>query len=622
MGIETVAVFTDVDEGAPVVREADLAVRIGPATAYLDGSRVVQAAVDVGADAVHPGYGFLAENAVFAQQVAAAGLVFIGPSVEAIRAMGSKVEAKRMVAAAGVPVVPGYLGEDQTDERLIAEAGAVGFPLLVKASAGGGGKGMRLVREASQLPASIAAARREAVSAFGDGTLMLERYIDRPRHIEFQILGDAHGNIVHLFERECSIQRRHQKIIEETPSVALSHALRAEMGAAAVATARAIGYQNAGTVEFILGDGQYYFLEVNTRLQVEHPVTELVCGMDLVREQIRIARGEPLGYGQSDVAQRGAAVECRLYAEDPDNGFLPATGTLVDFHVPVQEGLRVDSGVETGSVVGVDYDPMLAKLITWGEDRAEATARMVRALRGMSVQGVTTNLAFLEAVLTHPAYGSGALSTHFLTEHELASSPTQPQRDEAVVAAVLAGFVQRASARTHLQGIAPSFRNNRCAPARVEFSGVEASYWVQGHDVLEVTVGDAAAARVRAVSLRDADLVWEDHRGVRRSARVMTSGRRWFVHQSGVSVTLDELPRFPEPGREVVEGGCVAPMPGKVVQLLVGEGDVVEAGQTLLVLEAMKMELPVASSQAGTVRSVLVGVGEQVEVDAVLLVVE
>jgi acetyl/propionyl-CoA carboxylase alpha subunit len=624
MGIDSVAVFSDVDADAPFVREADVAVRIGAPTAYLDMDRVLEAAAAVGADAVHPGYGFLAENAAFATRVADAGMIFIGPSPAAIASMGSKVEAKRTVSAAGVPVVPGYQGEDQSDERLIAESDGVGFPLLVKASAGGGGKGMRLVRDAAALPAAIAAARREALGAFGDDTLMLERYVDRPRHIEFQILGDAHGNTVHLFERECSIQRRHQKIIEESPSVALTEELRQEMGAAAVAAAKAIAYTNAGTVEFIQGaDGAYYFLEVNTRLQVEHPVTELVCGVDLVREQIRVARGEELGYAQRDLTQTGAALECRLYAEDASTGFLPSTGTLVDFHIPTQEGLRVDSGVETGSVVGVDYDPMLAKLITWGSTRAEATDRMSRALAQASVQGVTTNRAFLRAVLDHPAYRRGELSTHFLTEHDVVAGPEEPDRDRAAVAAVLTAFALRAQGRQRLRGVVPRFRNNPYAPARVEF-GPDCSvrYWVRGPDALEVSVGDADAGPVQLISLRGPCLVWEDAHGVRRSARVVRSGRRWYVHQDGVSVTLDESPRYPEPGAETVEGGCVAPMPGKVVQVLVAEGDAVVAGQTLLILEAMKMEQPVTAPDDGVVASVLVSAGEQVEVDAVLLVIE
>lgn len=623
MGIESVAVFTDVDADAPFVHEADIALRIGAPTAYLDAEVILDAARRAGAEAIHPGYGFLAENAEFAAAVQAAGFVFIGPSPAAIAAMGSKVEAKRAVSAAGVPVVPGYVGENPSDEELLAHAPDVGYPLLVKASAGGGGKGMRLVRDAADLPNAIGAARREAKGAFGDDTLMLERYVDRPRHIEFQILGDAHGNTVHVFERECSIQRRHQKIIEEAPSVALDDALRAKMGEAAVAAARAIDYENAGTVEFILGeDRDFYFLEVNTRLQVEHPVTELISGLDLVREQIRIARGEVLGYTQSELTRTGAAVECRLYAEDAATGFLPATGTLVDFHIPAQEGLRVDSGVERGSVVGVDYDPMLAKLITWGADRREATLRMQRALARASIQGVITNRAFLGAVLAHPAYQAGELSTHFLEEHDVSVAATDAEIQRAAVAATLVSYCLRAQARPGLRGVSPGFRNNRFAPSRVSYGDRVVAYVGAAEDAIDVYEADADPARVRAVAHEGANWVWEDAAGQRWKARVVRDGQRWYVHQGGVSVTLDETPRFQEPGQEVVEGGCVAPMPGKVVKILVSEGDAVEAGQRLVLLEAMKMELPVTAPDAGLVASILASEGEQVEVDAVLLVIE
>ena len=449
MGVETVAVYSDADAAMPFVREADEAVRLGPAPSresYLVVERILEAAERTGADAIHPGYGFLAENADFAQAVADAGRVFIGPTPDAIRAMGSKKEAKALVAKAGVPVVPGYDGADQDPAVLAAKAKEIGFPVLLKASAGGGGKGMKRVDEAGQLEAAIESAKREAMSSFGDDVLLVEKYVERPRHVEIQIFGDAHGNVVHLFERECSIQRRHQKVLEESPSPALDEALRAKMGEAAVEAGKAIGYRNAGTVEFILGqDGSFYFLEVNTRLQVEHPVTEGVTGLDLVREQLRVAEGHPLSFTQGSLEMRGAALEARVYAEDPAGGFLPQSGPVIDWHLPELEGVRVDAGVESGSEVGIHYDPMLAKIITVGADRVEATRRMRRALRALSVQGLTTNRAFLLKVLEHPAYLEGAIHTHFIEEHaEALETGLSPQAiAHAAVAATLAEHERR-----------------------------------------------------------------------------------------------------------------------------------------------------------------------------------
>jgi acetyl-CoA carboxylase biotin carboxylase subunit len=424
MGIETVAVYSDQDVSAPHVRQAHRAVRIGPppaAESYLRIEAVLDAARNTGADAVHPGYGFLSENAAFARECERAGLVFIGPSADAIESMGSKIGARALMERAGVPVVPGRTPRDQTDAGIIAAAGEIGFPVLVKASAGGGGKGMRAAGDPRTLSEAVPAARREAVAAFGDGTLYLERLIDRPRHVEIQIFADAHGNVVHLFERECSIQRRHQKVIEESPSTALTPALRARMGAAAVAAARSARYQNAGTIEFLLeGQGDsahFYFLEMNTRLQVEHPVTESVTGLDLVRAQILVAMGDPLPWRQPDLAQRGHAVECRVYAENPEAGFLPQAGPLLLYREPSGPGVRVDSGVEEGSDVGVHYDPMLAKLIAWGHDRDAAIARAIEALKRFPVLGVRTNVEFLMRTLDHPDFRRGHTHTGFIEAH-------------------------------------------------------------------------------------------------------------------------------------------------------------------------------------------------------------
>ena len=631
MGIGTVAVFSDADSHATFVRAADEAVRIGPppsAESYLRVDRIIDAARRTGADAIHPGFGFLAENSEFASACAAAGLIFVGPSPEAISSMGSKKAAKRLVAAAGVPVVPGREPEDQSAESITEHALAVGFPLLLKASAGGGGKGMRVVSRAEDLLSAIEGAKREAKSAFGDDTLLVERYIERPRHVEIQILGDRHGNLLHLFERECSIQRRHQKIIEESPSPALDPDLRAKMGAAAVTVGKAVGYENAGTVEFILAqDGAFYFLEVNTRLQVEHPVTECVTGIDIVREQILIAQGQPLTFQQEDLRQNGHAVECRLYAEDADNHFLPTTGKLVDWFVPEMPGLRVDSGVEQGSEVGIHYDPMLAKVITHAPSRGEAIQKMIGALSHLSAEGLVTNREFLLRVLSHPEFRAGSTHTHFIDEH-LAERPEDPKRAErerwAAVAATLAGRDHRRRDGRILPGLEPGFRNNPNRREWVEYRladrHVRVEYAGLGSGKLAVSV-DGSEHVVRDVSAEERQVSFEDEAGARRAFRVSRRADHWFVHAVGGSFTLVELPRFPEKQTSVAPGSCVAPMPGKVVTVVALEGTAVAAGDVLVVLEAMKMEHSVRAPEAGIVKQLLVSEGEQVEADAVLAIV-
>ena len=442
MGIATVAVYSEADPHALHVREADEALPIGPAEAarsYLDVERIVGAARQSGAQAVHPGYGFLSQNGDFVEAVERAGLVFIGPPAEVHRRMGDKQGARKLMAAAGVPVVPGDDGDDQSEAALLAGAKRVGWPVLIKPSRGGGGKGMRVVRAAAEFASALQGSRREARAAFGDDRVVLERLVERPRHVEVQVLGDAGGTLLHLFERECSIQRRHQKIVEETPSPALDAALRARLCAAGVAAARAAGYVSAGTVEFLLTPaGEFYFLEMNTRLQVEHPVTEAVTGLDLVRLQIEIAAGRALPLAQVDVVSRGHALECRLYAEDPDRDDLPAPGRVLHLAPPVGPGVRFDSGVDAGSEVTVHYDPLLAKLITWGADRAESIERMAAALARTAVLGVTTNHARLRAIVDHPAFRAGALHTGFVDEHlGAAATPVGPPA-EAVAAAVAA----------------------------------------------------------------------------------------------------------------------------------------------------------------------------------------
>lgn len=630
MGIGTVAVYSDADHDMPFVAEADEAVRLGPAPSvesYLRIDRILEAAAATGADAIHPGYGFLAENAAFAEACRAAGVIFIGPTPEAIVAMGSKREAKALVHEAGVPVIPGYDGASQDPAVLAREALRIGFPVLLKASAGGGGKGMKLVRKESELSDAIASAAREGLSAFGDGTLLVEKYIDDPRHVEIQILGDSHGNLIHLNERECSIQRRHQKIIEETPSPALDSALRNEMGEAAVRCGKAIGYENAGTVEFILApDRSFYFLEVNTRLQVEHPITECVTGLDLVEEQIRVAQGEPLRHSQEEVRMEGAALEVRLYAEDPASGFLPQSGTVVDWHLPEAEGLRVDSGVESGSEVGIYYDPMLAKIITSGETRTLALQRMRRALRSLSVQGVTTNRAFLLRVLDHPAYVAGEIDTHFIDRHLrdlLPDADDERAPWQAAVVSALAEQQQRNRDRVLLPEIPSGWRNNYHTPQWVEYSDGERDLRVEyrhhGDNRFTVWAGESEH-EVRVISWEQPRLTWEEN-GHRQSARVIFDGDGAYVHGSDFSVGLLSKPRFPDKSLAVPPGGCIAPMPGKIIELRVAEGDTVEAGQVLLIMEAMKMEHSVTAPQSGTVAQVTVALGDQVDADALLIVV-
>ncbi len=630
MGIATVAVYSDADAEMPFVGDADEAFRLGPAPSaesYLRIDRLLEAAAFTNSDAIHPGYGFLSENAAFAEACGQAGVIFIGPTPDAIRSMGSKREAKALVEKAGVPVIPGYDGSNQDPKVLAEEAIKIGFPVLLKASAGGGGKGMKRVRQASELPDAIASAAREGQSSFGDGTLLVEKYIDDPRHVEIQILGDSHGNLIHLNERECSIQRRHQKIIEETPSTALDPALRNRMGEAAVRCGKAINYTNAGTVEFILApDRSFYFLEVNTRLQVEHPVTECVTGLDLVEEQILVAQGEALRTAQEAVRFEGAAIEVRLYAEDPAAGFLPQSGRVVDWDLPAAEGLRVDSGVEAGSEVSIHYDPMLAKIITSAESRPVALQRMRRALRSLSVQGVTTNRDFLLQVLDHPAFIAGEIDTHFIDRHlqdELGNGVPEPDERRAAMAAALAEQQEREGGRILLPGIPSGWRNNYHTPQWVEYvvgdRDLRVSYRHLGDNQFNVWVGEEERS-VRVASWKAPMLTLEEG-SHRWRARVSFDGDRTYVHSSQFSIGLQRKPRFPDKSKEIPAGGCIAPMPGKVVELRVAEGDSVTAGQVLLIMEAMKMEHTVTAPQDGTVAQVSVVAGDQVDADALLIVV-
>jgi propionyl-CoA carboxylase alpha chain len=626
MGIATVAVYSDPDADAPFVRLADEAVRLpgaSPAETYLRSDLVVAAAQATGADAVHPGYGFLSENAGFARACAEAGLTFVGPSPDAIAAMGSKLEAKALMEKAGVPVLPGATVAEDTD--LDALAADIGFPLLVKAAFGGGGRGMRVVADPDALAAAVEGARREAASAFGDGTVFLERFVVDPRHVEVQILGDAHGEVVHLFERECSIQRRYQKIVEESPSPAVDDALRAELGAAAVAAGKAIGYTGAGTVEFVLDrDGRFFFLEVNTRLQVEHPVTELVTGLDLVALQLRVAEGEPLSPEVTGAAITGHAIEARLYAEDVPAGFLPATGTLHRFRIPELPGVRVDSGVVDGSVVGTHYDPMLAKVIAHGRTRTEAARTLARALQRAEIHGVTTNRDLLVGILLEPEFLAGRTDTGYLTRHDPTAlgAGTAGGPVHAVAAALAAQAANRASARV-LGGMPSGWRNVGGIPQRVAFTlgerTLEVAYAFR-RSGLEVAVnGEPLPVRL----LRAApDAVELEVGGVRRAYAVHRVEGWSFVDGPDGSAALAEVPRFADPNAVAHAGSLLAPMPGGVVRVLVAQGDAVSAGQALVVLEAMKMEHTVTAPVDGVVAEIVVGPGDQVDTGQVLAVVE
>jgi acetyl/propionyl-CoA carboxylase alpha subunit len=624
MGIATVAVYSDVDADAAFVREAGEAVRIGgaaPADSYLRGHAIIDAARKTGADAIHPGYGFLAENAAFARACGDAGIAFVGPTPDAIEAMGSKLAAKRLLAAAGVPVLP-----DTTDSTKAASA--VGLPLLVKPSAGGGGKGMRVVRAEADLAAAVEASRREAASAFGDDTLLFERYIEPGRHVEIQILGDTHGNVIHLGERECSVQRRHQKILEESPSVAVDAELRRRMGAAAVAAGQAIGYVGAGTVEFLLGDDRhFYFLEVNARLQVEHPVTEEVTGLDLVRCQLEIARG---GYVPAAPEPRGHAIEVRLYAEDPAADFLPQTGRLSHLRIPVKPGIRIDTGVESGSEISIHYDPMIAKVIAHAPSRQEAARRLASALREAEIDGLKTNRDFLVRLLEDPDFLAGRFDTHFLARPQAAALLEPLVRGDelkrAAVAAALAAQAQRRAAATVQQTIPSGWRNNATHGQRTEFGHGEETLLVEYHldrggQLAALMVDGRPIDGARLLGATAAEAVVEIG-GVRRTYRVRRSGEG--VHVSGPAGQLDlrELPRYPDPSAQAAAGSLLAPMPGSVIRVDVAEGDSVTAGQPLLVLEAMKMEHEIVAPTDGTVAALGVGVGDQVDAGALLAAIE
>ncbi|MHB8262748.1 MAG: acetyl/propionyl/methylcrotonyl-CoA carboxylase subunit alpha [Acidimicrobiales bacterium] len=642
MGISCVAVFSDPDTQSLHVREADLAVRL-PGTAatdtYLQIEKIIDAATRTGADAIHPGYGFLSEDSRFAAACRDAGITFVGPSPEVIAAMGSKLAAKDMMARAGVPVLATVtidtsiidLADPESSARLLEEADKLPWPVLVKASAGGGGRGMRIVEDREELVEAVLSATREASSAFGDGTVFLEPYATNPRHIEVQIVGDSYGNVIHLNERECSIQRRHQKIVEESPSPAVDGSLRQALCGAAVKAATTIGYVGAGTVEFmLLQDGTFAFLEVNTRIQVEHPVTELVCGVDIVRLQLEIAQGKPLDMPSIRTTIKGHAVEARLYAEDATRDWQPSIGTLHRFDIPETDGIRVDTGVESASVVSPYYDPMLAKVISYGNTREEALDMLASALEHARIHGVTTNRNLLVAILRHPEMVAGKIDTGFLSRHapsDLARSATPVELSGLY--ALGAALASQAASRGHasIQPRVPSgWRNLPTQPQIAHFETDEGTIVTAGYEFdrygqsAQLFIDGEECQDIAYVSATSQEVLLE-HRGILKRLHIDSPGDRIYVDGPDGSLTFNEIERFPATGHESEPGSLEAPLPGTVIKVIATVGQHVQEGDLLFALEAMKMEHEIRCPSAGWVTSVYVGVGDQVEAGKILAVV-
>ncbi len=625
MGIATVAVYSDADEDALHVRMADEAVRIGPAPSaesYLRIDRIIEACRKTHAEAVHPGYGFLSENAGFARQLEAAGIVFIGPGADAIAAMGDKIEAKKLAQAAGVATVPGRLAVIPDAEAAVKVAREVGFPVMLKAAAGGGGKGMRIARGDAEVRDGFRLASSEARASFGDARVFIERYVEEPRHIEIQILGDAHGNVVHLFERECSIQRRHQKVIEEAPSPFLDEATRRAMGAQAVALAKAANYRSAGTVEFIVDrERRFYFLEMNTRLQVEHPVTELVTGLDLVELMIRIAAGETLPFRQEDLRLRGAAIEARVYAEDPYRNFLPSIGRLVRYEPPEGDGVRVDTGVCEGAEISLYYDPMIAKLVTSGATRAAATRRMADALDSFRIEGLSHNLPFLAALVGTERFRTGAFSTSFIAEEYpagFAGAPITPE--EAARAYAVAAAAQHILAERDMgQDAAADWvvcRGTERHPMRVTRAGTEI-----------LVAGDGAVRRVATSWRPSQKLLRASVDGAPGIWQIAPHGIGFLLSRAGWSLELkvlspraaEVLARMPQKRQADLSHLLLAPMPGLLVSIAVAEGQEVKPGEELAVIEAMKMENVLRAEREGKVAKIHVRQGDSLAADQIIL---
>ena len=633
MGIKSIAVFSDADSDGLFVQEADMAIHIGesrPALSYLDQEKIIRIAQQYKADAIHPGYGFLSENTAFAKKCEQAGLIFIGPNSKAIDSMGSKSRAKSIMKEHDVPVIPGYQGDDQSVERLVREAKEVGFPLLLKATAGGGGKGMRIVHKAEDLEANIQAAKRESKSAFGDDELIIEKYISKGRHIEFQIFGDKHGNAIHILERECTIQRRYQKVIEESPSPVLTKELRSKMGDAAVKAAKALSYDNAGTVEFIFDDktNEFFFLEVNTRLQVEHPVTEEVTGLDLVELQIEVAEGKPLPLTQEEVKGNGYAIEARLYAEDPANDFMPATGTVRLWEYPEVEGLRIETAIRSGSEISIYYDPMIAKLIVWDKNRHAAHRKMAYVLRNLKCLGLTTNQDFLLHLFEQKEIQDGDYDTHYIDNHFDAASFTKIAKDKidlAGIAVTLLNWYKRNQSRVLLRGMPSGWRNNRYAYQQVDYVCADAELTIEYLAVSKNTFDFKSGETNKKIQLTEVAMPLISFRvdGVQYKASVAQEGDDYFVHlpETG-NIQLTQRERFPVKEIVKVEGGYEAPMPSQVIKVLVEPGQQVNVGDSLLIISSMKMENTITAEKAGTVAEVYATEGQNVEAGFLLLKIE
>ena len=615
MGISCVAVYTNADSESPFVRQADEAVKLSDT--YLNGKEIIEAAIQTGAQAIHPGYGFLSENAKFSRDVLKAGLIWVGPSSKVITSMGDKLKAKDIAEKAGVPTLP-----MTTDPK---KANTIGYPILIKAAAGGGGKGMRIVESKKDLKESLLGAQREAMTGFGDDRVFIERYVASSRHIEIQILGDTHGNVVHLGERECSIQRRHQKIIEESPSPRVNPEMREAMGDAAIKLAKKLKYESAGTVEFLVDDksGEFWFLEVNTRLQVEHPVTEEVTGKDLVYEQLRIARGEELGYNQEDISWEGSSIEARLYAEDPANEFLPATGTLIAYETDDSIDARWDTGIEQGSVIGTDFDPMLAKVISKGKNRTDAANKLALALQSLHIGGVTTNRDFLVASLRSKQFHKGQTTSDFIEKAKPQRSVIlkDQQLEQAVTAAALWIQGENRNNASLLKEAPSGWRNSRLPRQKIsfEYSDKEINVTYKANRDSSFDLNENTKANILKWTTTGIDL---EVNNTRFFSKVTRKNDDLVVHGPWGDALLKILPRFTLPGSELQAGGLVAPMPGKVIDIKVKVGSKVKKGDTLVILEAMKMEHQVKAIEDGKVSQVLIKKDDQLENGALLMIVD
>ncbi len=629
MGITSAVVYSEADKNAAFVRQADLAVHIGepePVKSYLDQDKIIAAAKRVEADAIHPGYGFLSENATFARRCDKEGLIFIGPKPNAIEAMGSKSRAKEIMEQSSVPVIPGYRGEDQSDATLKAEALKIGFPVLLKATAGGGGKGMRIVNEEKEVISAIASAKREAKSAFGDDELLIEKYIASGRHIEFQIFGDQHGNVIHLLERECSIQRRYQKVIEESPSPIMTDTLRTAMGEAAVTAAKALHYDNAGTVEFIFEEstGDFYFLEVNTRLQVEHPVTEEITGLDLVKMQIESAQGIPLEIKQKDVESNGYAIEVRLYAEDVSNNFAPAIGTVHKFEFPDVEGLRVESAIESGSEISMFYDPMIAKIIVKDSDRTTAHAKLAYVLRQLVCQGTVTNQSFLQTLLKHDDFLKGIYDTHFIDKKIDISEInmlSDIQIQELGIAVTLYSWYQREQSRKILSTLPSGWRNSFYEHQKETFliheEKLTVKYRYEGEN-FTFLIGEKEFEAM--IVMVENNRIRISINGLQKEYSIIPIANSYFMHTATIgNVKVIQQDRFPIKEKEKIKGGYESPIPSQVVKIHVTPGDEVKEGDPLIVISSMKMENILEANQDGVIEGVFAEEGQNVEAGFLLL---